>query len=546
MKKDIKILAIESSCDETAAAVILGCHPEQSEGSICKDSSSATQNDNLGFPVILSNIVSSQIDLHAKTGGVVPEVASRAHMEAILPVVAEAIIQAKISNSEFLTRLPDGQVSNKIPNDKLKNDQINGKWKMENGQYSEAIELLQKEIDFVAVTAGPGLVGSLLVGFNAAKSLAYALDKPIIPVNHIEGHIYSAFSGIENPKSLPEVASQHAMQAGEYQTLPTGRQVPNQSQNSNSKKEEILRLPLVAQDDTSCQFPILALTVSGGHTSLTLMHDHGSYKNLGQTLDDAAGEAFDKVAKLLDLGYPGGPIVSKLASQFRNKSEILNPKLETNSKLETRNSKQKNNNLTIQQSNPPKGDLPLGDNYQLRFPRPILNDGTFNFSFSGLKTAVLQHVIELKRENFLACHPEAQPKDLEILRFAQNDKKNNQDGSLSLEQKQEICAAFEDAVVDVLTTKTMRAVLEYNPKSLILAGGVAANKQLRTILLTKVDEYNNHLFDVSNNSRLNLLIPPINLCGDNAAMIGLAAFFHIQKNNISSWDKVKVDSNLEL
>ena len=419
-KQDIKILAIETSCDETAAAVI-------GVGQL------AIGNKQLAVPVTLSNIVSSQVDLHAKTGGVVPEVASRAHMEAIFPVVAEALLDST-QNSKL-------QASSLIPSDRMTNGQIDGNCKMESGKYSEAIRVLQNEIDYIAVTAGPGLVGSLLVGFNAAKSLAYALDKPIIPINHIEGHIYSAFG-------------QDDIKDGKF------------------------------------DFPVLSLTVSGGHTSITLMKNHGEYENIGQTLDDAAGEAFDKVAKLLGLGYPGGPAVSKLASEHRNKLQVTNNNLQEATKAE---------NYKLKIVNYQKG---------LVFPRPILNDGTFNFSFSGLKTAVLQHVLNVRKER-----------------------------ELTEGDKQEICAAFEDAAVDVLVKKTIRAAKKYEPKMIILAGGVAANEHLRGSLAKAISD-----------EQLTTIYMPVpkKLSGDNAVMIGLAAYYHIQKDNISSWDKVKVDSNLEL
>ncbi len=419
-EKNIKILAIESSCDETAAAVI---------------------GDKAGNPVVLSSVISSQADLHAKTGGVVPEVASRAHMESIVPVMSEALISAsqKISNSKFL-------ISNQIPNGKLQNEQINEKCEMKNGQYSEAIKVLQNEITHIAVTAGPGLIGSLLVGFNAAKTMAYALDKPVIAVNHIEGHIYSPLAVSEN----------------------------------------------------KFEFPVLTLTVSGGHSSLTLLKDHIEYETIGETKDDAAGEAFDKVAKLLDLGYPGGPAVSKLASDYRNnlKFKISNLKSIQNNKL-------KNDQINE------KCEM---ENGKLVFPRPIMNDGTFNFSFSGLKTAVLQHVLNIKKER-----------------------------ELTEKDKEEICAAFEDASVDVLTTKAMRAVEKYKPKTLVLAGGVAANRHLREVLQYKVSS-----IKYKAGNRPQLLIPLIELCGDNAAMIGIAAFYHLQKGDVSTWEKLSVDSNLEI
>jgi len=381
IKQKIKILAIETSCDETAASVI---------------------GEKDGKPVVLSNVVNSQIDLHAKTGGVVPEVASRAHMEAITPVISEALIQA------FRTQ-------------DIKCKDIDN---------SEAIKYLQNNITHIAVTNGPGLIGSLLVGFNAAKAMAYTLDKPIIPVNHIEGHIYSA--------------------------MPTLR---------------------------SFEFPILTLTVSGGHTSLTVMRDHGKYERIGGTIDDAAGEAFDKVAKLLGLGYPGGPAVSKLASQFSSQQSAVS------SQQDSANSKQQTAN-------------------QLVFPRPILNDGTFNFSFSGLKTAVLQYILNIKKER-----------------------------SLTEKDKMQICVAFEDAVVDVLVTKAMRAVEKFGPKAVVLAGGVAANTRLRGELESRLQ---------SADKSIKFLPAPNDLTGDNAAMIGLAAFYHLQKKNVSNWGDIEIDSNLEL
>lgn len=394
--KEMKILAIESSCDETAAAIISIDQNSQPQGFQAR----LTPGVKEFRPIILSNAVSSQVDLHAKTGGVVPEVASRAHMEAIIPIIDQALSDAHIETISSITH--------------------------------------------IAVTAGPGLIGSLLVGFNAAKSIAYALDKPIVPINHIEGHIYSALA----------------------------------TELKNQKTEE---------SKNRFEFPLLALVVSGGHTSLILAKDHGKYEIIGETVDDAAGEAFDKVSKLLDLGYPGGPIISRLASQYRNENTGTN----------------------------------------LIFPRPMINDNTFNFSFSGLKTAVLT---EVKKRTDI--------RDLDKL---------------------EIAAAFEDAVVDVLVTKTMRAIEKHEPNTVVLAGGVAANKTLRGSLIKAISNYCSS--DAALESRtteqtsrlqehrsknIQLLVPPISLCGDNAAMIGLAAFYHIQNNDLKTWDQIKVDSNWEL
>jgi len=426
--KIIRILAIESSCDETAASIIEEIN---------------------GRPVVLSNVISSQVDLHAKTGGVVPEVASRAHMEAINPVIALALLEAK--NAQ-----PTGDV--------------NADLNIGTESYQEAIKLLSG-VTHIAVTAGPGLVGSLLVGFNAAKTLSYSLKKPIIAVNHIEGHIYSAFGGAIDHLSLP---SSH---------------LNEKSLNDKLMKNEKCKLV------NSFRFPLLALTVSGGHTSLTLMSDHGKYEQLGQTLDDAVGEAYDKVAKLLNLGYPGGPVISKLAQQFRDEF----------SNLEIRQSENDQINVAIKQSS----NLAI-DRHSIIFPRPIINDGSLNFSFSGLKTAVLQKVINLRKEATV---------------------------DLALSQKQEIAAAFEESVADVLCTKTRKAIEKNKPKSVVFAGGVSANPYLAKKLKEMIAEIDSEII---------FLIPERKMTGDNAAMIGVAAYYHIKNEQISSWNEIKVDSNWEL
>ncbi|MCA9986390.1 MAG: tRNA (adenosine(37)-N6)-threonylcarbamoyltransferase complex transferase subunit TsaD [Anaerolineales bacterium] len=310
-----RILAIESSCDETAAAVI----------------ADGTR--------ILSNVVASQNELHAKYGGVFPEVASRRHIEVIYTVVAEAMAQAGLTFAD---------------------------------------------LDCLAVTQGPGLVGSLLVGVNMAKGLAAAHDKPLLAINHIEGHLYSLWL----TESAPDI-----------------------------------------------QFPVLTLVVSGGHTELYLMRDHGVYEHLGGTLDDAAGEAFDKVGRLLDLPYPGGPAIDKAAR--------------------------------------------AGDDSAFDFPRAVLTDG-YNFSFSGLKTAVLRQTREY--------------------------------GEVRAMPVPDLAASFQTAVVDVLVQKTAQAAAAYDVTAVHLAGGVSANSQLRTAMAAALDRP--------------VRYPPLFLCTDNAAMIGAAAHFH--------------------
>jgi N6-L-threonylcarbamoyladenine synthase len=329
------ILGIETSCDETAAAVV------RDGKQVC------------------ANVIASQVDLHKKYGGVVPEIASRKHMESIIPVIREALDQAGVTL-----------------------DNIEG----------------------IAVTQGPGLVGSLLVGINAAKAIAYCRKLPLIGINHLEGHLCAA--------------------------------------------------SLELNDIT---FPAVALVVSGGHTSLYLVKGFGKYQLLGKTRDDAAGEAFDKVAKLLDLGYPGGVIIDKLARD--------------------------------------------GDTHAVLFPRPMLTDDSLDFSFSGLKTAVLYYVKNLGRKP-------------------------------SRKALHDIVACFQDAVVDILVGKTLRAAERYHVQTVIMAGGVAANSWLRKKMEDKAAE-----------QRVRVVIPSLVLCTDNAAMIAAAGeyrmhtvgAFPFSMNALSRW-----------
>ncbi|NPC91673.1 tRNA (adenosine(37)-N6)-threonylcarbamoyltransferase complex transferase subunit TsaD [Bacillus sp. WMMC1349] len=326
-KKDLYVLGIETSCDETAVAIV----------------KNGTE--------IITNVVASQIESHKRFGGVVPEIASRHHVEQITIVLEEALLKSGMSFNE---------------------------------------------IDAIAVTEGPGLVGALLIGVNAAKALSFAHNIPLVGVHHIAGHIYA-----------------------------------------NRLVKELC-------------FPALALVVSGGHTELVYMKEHGSFEVIGETLDDAAGEAYDKVARTMGLPYPGGPHIDKLAQQGT-------------------------------------ANVPL--------PRAWLEEGSYHFSFSGLKSAVINtlHNASQKGETI-------SPEDLS--------------------------ASFQESVIEVLVTKTERAAKAFHVKQILLAGGVAANKGLRTALDQTFSKYTD----------IELLIPPLSLCTDNAAMIAAAGAVAFEKGIRGKYD----------
>ncbi|EOR22572.1 tRNA (adenosine(37)-N6)-threonylcarbamoyltransferase complex transferase subunit TsaD [Cytobacillus oceanisediminis] len=324
---NVIIMGMETSCDETAVSIV----------------KNGTE--------ILSNIVASQIESHKRFGGVVPEIASRHHVEQITLVIEEALSQAGIT---------------------------------------------YEEIDAIAVTEGPGLVGALLIGVNAAKAISFAHDIPLVGVHHIAGHIYA------------------------------NRLVDN------------------------LEFPLLALVVSGGHTELVLMKEHGHFEVIGETRDDAAGEAYDKVARTLNLPYPGGPHIDRLAGEG-------NPKA-------------------------------------VKLPRAWI-EGTYDFSFSGLKSAVINTVHNAEQRG-------------EVIR------------------PEDLAASFQESVVDVLVSKTVEAAEEYQVKQVVLAGGVAANKGLRTALVDKFKEMDS----------VKLTIPPLSLCTDNAAMIAAAGTIFYEKGQRAELD----------
>ncbi|MEI6650897.1 MAG: tRNA (adenosine(37)-N6)-threonylcarbamoyltransferase complex transferase subunit TsaD [Candidatus Moraniibacteriota bacterium] len=364
-----RILAIETSCDDTAAAVVTLVG---------------------GVPVVLSSVVSSQIELHRQYGGVVPALAAREHVKNLVPVIDEALHVSGIGRDD---------------------------------------------IDAIAVTQGPGLIPALLAGVSAAKALALVWQKPLIGIHHIEGHVYANFISI-NDKLYP----------------PTG--------GSGFETKE-------------ATFPLLALVVSGGHTELVLMQDHFQYEILGRTKDDAAGEAFDKVAKMLGLPYPGGPEVAARAARYQGHEPSLRDVF-----VEAIQDSESSGSPRLRGLG-----LAKTDKKDLRFPRPMIDSGDYDFSFSGLKTAVLY----------------------EIRKTDETDRDESFVNG--------ICHAFQEAVVDVLVTKTRRAVEEYSPATLVIAGGVSANVSLRESLTTMVEGFPYTAFTV----------PEFKYSLDNAAMIGSAA-----------------------
>lgn len=343
----MKILGIETSCDETSAAVISG-H---------KDTEDIT---------LLSNYVASSMEIHAKTGGIIPEVAAREQIKYIIPTIDQALQEAHI---ERVRGIPD--------------------------------------IDALAVTVGPGLIGSLLVGIETAKTLSFLWEKPIIPVNHLIGHIYA---------------------------------------NWIYPKEKIT-------------LPSLALIVSGGHTDIVIIHSHKKIQWISGTRDDAAGEAFDKIGRLLKLPYPAGPVIEKLANN--------------------------------------------GNPDSFFFPRPLMQEDTLDFSFSGLKTAVYRVVQSLEQKN-----------------------------AVNTQTVADIAYATQDAIVSVLIAKTMKAAQQFSISSIVLSGGVAANNTLVTRLREEI---------LQRKLPASLVVPPKNLCTDNGAMIATAAIF---QNNPIPWQEITAQPEL--
>ena len=389
------ILGIETSCDDTCAAIV-----------------KATGRKNPRFK-ILSNIRSSQITIHNKFGGVVPHLAARAHVENMNHVLKRCFEEAKI-------------------------------------QMLHA----KRTIDLIAVTTHPGLIPCLLIGTNVARTLAWLWQKPIIGVNHLDGHIYANWVNPigENPKS-------------KYRN-------PKQTQK--------------------IEFPAICLVVSGGHTQLIFMRGHDDFKIIGETRDDAAGEAFDKVAKLLGLPFPGGPPISQLAAKSKTKRNLRVPSLSSSPSLrvEDRSRETQKEKITL--------------------PRPMINSKDYDFSFSGLKTAVLYLVQDLEKK-YSRCSKKS-PYPIPYTLYPQ------------------LCAEFQQAVIDVLIAKTVKAAKTYRVNTVIIGGGVATNKELKKQLKRAVRE------------RLpgsDFRAPPISLAVDNAAMIAAAGWFDYLNGKTKTWKNIK-------
>jgi len=383
----MKILAIETSCDDTGIAIL-------------------EYKNRSSRPAVLADLVSSQTKIHAPWGGVVPMLAKREHQHNLVPLLIKALSKAKLLRKH----------KSQIPKPKLQT--INSILERE-PELSKNLRLFlpkyqKPKIDYIAATIGPGLEPALWTGVNLARALSFYWNIPLLPVNHLAGHIAAGFTTLEKS-----------------------------------------------------DFPIMSLVVSGGHTQLVLVKKINTYRIVGETRDDAAGEAFDKVAKMLNLGYPGGPVISHLASKTKNY------KLKTN---------------------------------YLRLPRPMLNSGDLDFSFSGLKTAVLY--------------------TLQKMTPAQIKK-----------QTPALAAEFQQAVVDVLTTKILSAAKQFQAKTIMLGGGVAANEALRAALKQKTAD-----------SGRRFLVPTQKLCTDNAAMIALAAYYQLKNKTAkpSVWRSLQAQANLRI
>lgn len=451
----VNILGIETSCDENAAAVV-------------RDGRE-----------LLSNVVHSQIDLHKVYGGVVPEVAARSHIEVMIPVVEQALEQA------FGQELRGGSLELGVGKTAPRIKTTNDKRQMTN-QFDP-----WDQIDAIAVTKGPGLGGSLLIGVLTARTLALIKNKPLYGLNHVLGHVYANFIDFSQ-ESMDAVTNagneshHHSTARGESRrqrfqsslnvppkhtslrasTLPSASSTPMTLGSQPKKLKASDKRQMTIDKWRQPEFPLLALIVSGGHTQLALFKDHFDYKLLGQTQDDAVGEAFDKVAKVIGLEYPGGPSIQAAAQE--------------------------------------------GNIEAFKFPIARM-DNKYDFSFSGLKTAVLRAVQELVGVGY---------------DFPSFELKHK----LSAAQVQDIAASFQYAAIKTLVDKTALAYKEFQPKTVVIAGGVAANTELRRQLSERLP--------------LEINYAPISLCTDNAAMMAALGFYYIQNHEPDDAFSLEIEPSL--
>ena len=508
----MRILAIETSCDDTGIAIL-----EINPG---------------GQPRLLANLVSSQTKIHAPWGGVVPMLARREHQKNLVPILGqvlkEAGLLAPFGHSEHIRfaqyKLREESLANASTVARIRersfglrpqdDDTLQTILDREPDLFKKLLPFLKKyqkpNIDSIAVTIGPGLEPALWVGVNLARALAFFWNLPIIPVNHVEAHIST------NWFFSPVIAS--SAECGAKQSRPIAAvHSPRWSFGEAGGIATSSRQGRTPRHDIGMKFPAICLVVSGGHTQIILMRRFGRYKILGETRDDAAGEAFDKVAKMLNLGYPGGPAIAKQASQWNFSPCGGSPEGRQFPPLDFAQGK-------ISPASPKlcRGRANFQKNYKLqipkiKFPRPMINSKDYDFSFSGLKTAVLYFVKTLS------------PARLKKLTPA-------------------IAAEFQQAVIDVLVAKTIQAAREFKAKTVLLSGGVAANDALRETLKLQTTNYHPS-GDHPQGDKLHFLVPPKNFCTDNAAMVALTAYEKTKNKSLSrwlNWRNIKADANLKL
>lgn len=418
----MRILAIETSCDETGICILEGNSTSTPGG----NASEGHADSSFEKLTLLGNTLASQIELHAKFGGVFPTMAKRAHAEKLVPLLIETLEQAQLLRATETIISPEPLAFIEPLREKD----------------PDLIESLlqffkttgKPDIDYIAVTSGPGLEPALWVGVNAARILSRVWEIPLVAINHMEGHVVTAFF----------------------------------ERHEKDEKQVFMR--------RAFEFPVLSLLVSGGHTELVLSEAPGVYKKIGQTRDDAVGEAFDKVARVLGLSYPGGPKISALAKEFRAKQASE------------------------------------GTAQPFVFPRPMQHSGDFDFSYSGLKTAVLYTVQKLQKEIRAGV-----------------DSGTEKIAELTNEHKLALAAAFEDAAIEVLVHKVMKAIDAFKPKTFLIGGGVAGNEHLQSELTKKISAAHKDLSkDPAGFAEVQFLIPERQFTTDNAVMIGLAAFLQLR------------------